>query len=115
MAGRYRRRSRVSASNGIGRASHSAVLRRSRSNDRVIPTSENGMQRYGMGIGIKPEMIAAYKQLHAAVWPAVLAQMARSHIRNYTISLREPDIPLLIHSALHVHCFAADMAARARD
>jgi L-rhamnose mutarotase len=52
---------------------------------------ENGMQRYGMVIGVKPEMIVAYKQLHAAVWPAVLAQILRSHIRNYSIYLREPE------------------------
>ena len=48
------------------------------------------MQRYGMVIRIKPEMIAAYRRLHAAVWPAVLARIARSHIRNYSIYLREP-------------------------
>src|SRR5260370_26458956 len=115
MAGRYRRRSRVSASNGIGRASHSAVLRRSRSNDRVIPTSENGMQRYGMVIGIKPEMIAAYKRLHAAVWPAVLAQISRSHIRNYSIYLREPENLLFSHFEYHGHDFAGDIAAMADD
>jgi len=73
------------------------------------------MQRYGMVIGIKPEMIAAYKQLHAAVWPVVLAQIARSHIRNYTIYLREPENLLFSHFEYHGHDFAADMAAMAAD
>jgi L-rhamnose mutarotase len=30
------------------------------------------MKRYGQLIGIKPERLKVYKQLHAAVWPAVL-------------------------------------------
>jgi L-rhamnose mutarotase len=73
------------------------------------------MQRYGMVIGIKPEMIAAYKLLHAAVWPAVLAQIARSQIRNYTIYLREPENLLFGHFEYHGQDFAADMAAMAAD
>jgi L-rhamnose mutarotase len=73
------------------------------------------MQRYGMVIGIKPEMIAAYKELHAAVWPVVLAQIAGSHIRNYTIYLREPENLLFSHFEYHGHDFAADMAAMAAD
>ena len=27
------------------------------------------MTRYGMVIGLKPEKVAEYKRLHAAVWP----------------------------------------------
>ena len=73
------------------------------------------MQRYGMVIGIKPEMIAAYKRLHAAVWPAVLAQISHSHISNYSIYLREPENLLFSHFEYHGHDFAADMAAMAAD
>ncbi len=73
------------------------------------------MQRYGMVIGVKPEMIAAYKRLHAAVWPAVLAQISRSHIRNYSIYLREPENLLFSHFEYHGHDFAGDMAAMAAD
>jgi len=49
------------------------------------------MQRMGMVIGVKPEMIAEYKRLHAAVWPEVLALISDCNIRNYTIFLREPE------------------------
>jgi len=35
---------------------------------RARPTVE----RYGMIIGLKPEKIAYYKELHAATWPGVL-------------------------------------------
>lgn len=45
------------------------------------------MKRYAQVIGIKPERIEVYKQLHAAVWPAVLTQIHASNIRNYSIYL----------------------------
>jgi L-rhamnose mutarotase len=59
------------------------------------------MQRMGMVIGIAPEHIAEYKRLHAAVWPAVLARLAASNIRNYSI--------------FHGSDYEADMAAIAAD
>ena len=43
------------------------------------------MQRFGQIIGVKPEQIAAYEQIHAQVWPEVLAMIEACHIRNYTI------------------------------
>ena len=43
------------------------------------------MQRFASVIGIKPENRAEYERLHAAVWPDVLAQIAKSNIRNYSI------------------------------
>ena len=49
------------------------------------------MQRMGMIIGIKPEKIAEYKALHAAVWPAVLAKLKEANVSNYSIFLREPE------------------------
>ena len=45
------------------------------------------MKRYAQVIGIKPERIEVYKQLHAAVWPAALKQIHASNIRNYSIYL----------------------------
>jgi L-rhamnose mutarotase len=45
-------------------------------------------QRYGAVVGVKPEQVARYKELHAAAWPEVLAIIKRSHIRNYSIYLR---------------------------
>lgn len=73
------------------------------------------MQRMGMMIGLRPEKIAEYKVLHAAVWPDVLARISASNIRNYTIFLREPENILFGTWEYHGTDFAADMAAIAAD
>ena len=48
------------------------------------------MKRYGSVIGVKPEAIAEYKRVHAAVCPEVLKQIERSHIRTYSFSPKQP-------------------------
>ena len=73
------------------------------------------MQRMGMVIGVKPEKLDEYKRLHANVWPDVLAQISASHIRNYTIFLREPENLLFGYWEYHGADFAADMARMAED
>jgi L-rhamnose mutarotase len=73
------------------------------------------MQRMGMVIGIAPEHIAEYKRLHAAVWPEVLATIAKANIRNYTIFLREPENLMFAYWEYHGGDFAADSAAIAAD
>lgn len=73
------------------------------------------MQRMGMVIGVKPDKVAEYKALHAAVWPGVLARIAASNIRNYTIFLREPENLLFGTWEYHGSDFAADMRAIADD
>lgn len=73
------------------------------------------MQRMGWVIGIRPEKIAEYKALHAAVWPEVLATISACGIRNYTIYLREPENLLFAHFEYHGADFAADMARMAAD
>lgn len=73
------------------------------------------MRRMGMVIGIRPEHVAEYKRLHAAVWPEVLARIAASHIRNYTIFLREPENLLFGYWEYHGSDFAADAAEIAAD
>ncbi len=73
------------------------------------------MQRMGMVIGIKPDKIEEYRHLHAAVWPQVLARIARSNIRNYTIFLREPENLLFGYWEYHGTNFDADMAALSAD
>ncbi len=73
------------------------------------------MQRYGMIIGIRPEKIDAYKILHTHVWPTVLAQISRSHIRNYTIYLREPENVLFSHFEYYGTDFNEDMTRMAAD
>lgn len=47
----------------------------------------DALQRYGMVIRVKPEMVAEYKRLHSDVWPEVLSILARHHVRNYSIFL----------------------------
>ena len=73
------------------------------------------MKRMGMVIGIEPDRIDEYKQLHSAVWPTVLARLAASNIRNYSIYLREPENLLFGCWKLHGSDFEADMAAIAAD
>lgn len=73
------------------------------------------MQRYGSVIGLKPEAIAEYTRIHAAVWPDVLAQIARSNIRNYSIFLKQPENLLFSYFEYHGSDYAADMAATAAD
>lgn len=73
------------------------------------------MTRHGMVIGIRHERIAEYKALHSAVWPKVLAQIAASNIRNYSIFLREPEGLLFSYFEYHGSDFDADMAAMAAD
>jgi L-rhamnose mutarotase len=73
------------------------------------------MRRMGMVIGIRPEHVAEYKRLHAAVWPEVLRRIAQSHIRNYTIFLREPENLLFGYWEYHGTDFAADAAEIAAD
>ena len=71
------------------------------------------MQRMGMVIGVKPEMIAEYKRLHAAVWPEILALISDCNIRNYTIFLREPENLLFGYWEYHGSDISADMAKMA--
>ncbi|WP_316785078.1 L-rhamnose mutarotase [Pedobacter frigiditerrae] len=54
-------------------------------------TKESNVKRYASVTGLKPEKIAYYKKLHAAVWPAVQKQITASHIKNYSIYLKEID------------------------
>ncbi len=71
--------------------------------------------RMGMCLKLKAEHVAEYKRLHAAVWPAVLARISASHIRNYSIFLKEPENLLFGYWEYHGTDFAADMAAIAAD
>ncbi len=76
------------------------------------------MKRYGMVLGLRPEKIEEYKQLHAAVWPDVLRMIQECHIRNYSIYLRRLDDgqPYLFSYFEYIGSdFAADMAKMAAD
>jgi L-rhamnose mutarotase len=73
------------------------------------------MTRMAFCIGLKPEHIADYKRLHAAVWPDVLRRITASHIHNYSIFLREPENLLFAYWDYSGTNFAADSAAMAAD
>lgn len=71
------------------------------------------MQRYASVIGIGPEHWAEYERLHANVWPDVLAQIAQSNIRNYSI-YRYGEL-LFSYFEYVGDDFDADMAKMAED
>jgi L-rhamnose mutarotase len=73
------------------------------------------MKRMGFVLGLKADQIAEYKRIHAAVWPEVLAMIARCNIKNYTIFLREPENLLFSTFEYHGADFAKDMAKMAAD
>jgi L-rhamnose mutarotase len=45
----------------------------------------------GMVIGVRPEKIAEYKELAPSPWPETDAALSAANIRNYSMSLREPE------------------------
>ena len=69
--------------------------------------------RYATVTRLRPEHEEVYRQLHAAVWPEVLAALKRAHVQNYSIFLRDG----LLFSYLEYtgDDYAADMAAIAAD
>lgn len=69
--------------------------------------------RYGMVLRLKADCLAEYKRLHADVWPEVLAAISRSHIRNYSIFVR--DNTLYSYFEYFGNDFAVDMEAMASD
>ncbi|MGI9488020.1 MAG: L-rhamnose mutarotase [Geminicoccaceae bacterium] len=73
------------------------------------------MERIAKIIRLKPEAIDEYKKIHADVWPGVLAMIAKCHIKNYSIFLREPENLLFAYFEYHGTDFAADMARMAED
>lgn len=79
----------------------------------VSPTVSPTVTRHGSVVRLRPEKEAEYRELHAAVWPSVLAQIAASGIRNYTIFLRDG---MLFSYFEYVGAdFDADLAAMAAD
>ena len=57
----------------------------------VSAVPKEKVQRYGMVIGVKPEKLAYYKQLHANPWPVVNRTLKEAHVRNYSIYLTQFD------------------------
>jgi L-rhamnose mutarotase len=73
------------------------------------------MTRMGMCIGLKPDVVARYRELHAAVWPQVLAAISAANIRNYSIFLKEPENLLFAYWEYVGKDFARDMERMKQD
>ena len=71
------------------------------------------MQRFGQIIGLKENDIAAYEELHANVWPDVLAIIAACHVHNY--SIYRWNTTLFAYFEYSGNDYAADMARMAAD
>lgn len=71
------------------------------------------MERYCQLIRIRPEAIAEYERIHAAVWPGVLATITACNIRNYSI-FRYNDLLIAYFEYVGAD-YAADMARMAAD
>jgi len=68
-------------------------------------------QRRGMVVSLRDDQVATYTDLHAQVWPDVLAALSAANIRKYTIYLRRPENILFGHWEYHGQNWAADQAA----
>ncbi|MEZ4709543.1 MAG: L-rhamnose mutarotase [Caldilineaceae bacterium] len=71
------------------------------------------MQRYAQVIGVRPERFKEYAEIHANVWPEVLAMIEACNIRNY--SIYHYNNLLFAYFEYHGDDFAADMAKMAAD
>jgi L-rhamnose mutarotase len=49
------------------------------------------VQRMAMIIGVRPDKLTLYKDLHANSWTEMNAALSAANIRNYSIYLREPE------------------------
>jgi L-rhamnose mutarotase len=71
------------------------------------------MQRMGRLVGIKPEAIDEYIEIHRNVWPEVLATIRACNIRNYSIFLLDNQLFAYYEYVGQDH--DADMAKMAAD
>ena len=78
-------------------------------------TARQAPRRMASVIRLRPEHLAEYTRLHADVWPGVLARLRASHITNYSIYLRRPEMLMFGYFEYTGDDFAADDAAIAAD
>ena len=78
---------------------------------------ENGVIYYGAVIELVPEKEKLYRELHADVWPEVLAAIKKANIRNYNIFVAELDGKRYLFSFFEYHGKnpEADFASIAED
>ncbi|MFV0605054.1 MAG: L-rhamnose mutarotase [Niabella sp.] len=72
------------------------------------------MKRVGSIIYLEADKINEYKQLHARVWPEILANIHACNIKNYSIFLKEPENILFSYFTYHGDDFKADMQKMAQ-
>jgi L-rhamnose mutarotase len=74
-------------------------------------------QRHCWITGLKPEMAARYRELHANAWPAVNRMLKQCHIQNFSIHQAEIEGKLYLFAYLEYTGgdFEADMKAMAAD
>ena len=73
------------------------------------------VQRMGRVVGIRPDGIARYKELHAAPWPEVIQHLKDRNIQNFSIFLREPENLLFSYWEYTGTDFASDVARTTGD
>ena len=71
------------------------------------------VQRYGSVIGLRPEHLDTYKQLHAHAWPEINRMIKECNIQNYSIYYK--DDLLFSYFEYTGEDFEADMAKMAAD
>lgn len=70
---------------------------------------KNPGRRIAQIVKLKPEYIARYKEVHAAVWPEVLKQIKVCNIEDYSI-FYDPETNILFASFKYIgYDFAGDM------
>ncbi|KAF1924033.1 DUF718 domain protein [Didymella exigua CBS 183.55] len=78
--------------------------------------ANQGPRRVGQWLYLRPECIDEYKKCHAAVWPAVLAQIKDSNVHDYSIYLSTTPRPTLFASFKYTGtAFDEDMARMAAN
>jgi len=83
-----------------------------------IGCAQQRVKRYGNVIGLRPEKLEEYKELHADVWPGVLKMIKECNIHNYSIylgELEEGKYYLFSYFEYTGDDFKADMAKMAAD
>ena len=75
-----------------------------------MSSSSQPPRRIAQIVRLKREHLQAYKDCHAAVWPAVLAQIKDCNIADYSIFLDDASMTLFASMKYVGTDFAADMA-----
>lgn len=79
--------------------------------------AEQGVTYYGSAIELNPEKERLYRELHADVWPEVLAAIEQANIHNYNIFVADLGGKRYLFSFFEYHGSdpAADFAGIAED